>query len=52
MEMNAGVAIQEEMARGFGIDIEKERALFLKIIKTPSDAYWSVWLARAMLGVS
>lgn len=49
MEMKTGVAMQEDMARGFGVDIEKERAMYLKIIKTPSDAFWSVWLARAMV---
>lgn len=52
MEMKAGVATQEEMARIFGIDVEKERAMYLKIIKTPSDEFWSVWLARAMLVLS
>ena len=40
------------VAKAFGINVEKEREMFNRVVKVPcqTDSYFAVWLARAMLG--
>lgn len=52
MSFSKDHAILIRIAKASGVDVDKEREMFNRVVKVScqTDAYFSVWLARAMLG--